>query len=185
MTYSSKAVAQGCCIGLQYIIQVLILLYPPMVLWIMNDRSRFACRCTYYTWGFWYINHKFHDCRSPRCSLPVLQMTNPGSAVCEFHFGSSIKRTVFAQQFPWLWDQAFLWAVKLSGSLTVETLKWEHIQMKQWDMCQQGSVGLRICSDLRGFLTVRQHSLTHMHAHTHTGSRFISNTLWCSLHLSP
>lgn len=121
-----------------------------------------------------------HDCESRFTD-------DKSSVVCEFHFGSCIKRTVFAQQFPWLWDRTFLWAVKLSGSLTVETLKWEHIQMKQWDVWKAPSTrecrvthllwpqGLLNCSAAQSLI----------HTHTQTNSRFVPNTLWCSLHLSP
>lgn len=68
-----------------------------------------------------------HDCQTRAAISPDLQTTNPISNVCEFHFGSSIKRTLF----PGLGDWAFLWAVKWSGFFTVETLEWERIQMKQ------------------------------------------------------
>lgn len=49
-------------------------------------------------------------------------------------------------------------------------------------LCQQGSVGLRICADLRGFFTVQQQR-THTHKLTHRSSS-VANTVWCYLHLS-
>lgn len=115
-------------------------------------------------------------------------MTNPASDVCGFHFRSLIKSTVFTQQFPWLCDRAFLWAVKLSGSLTVETLKWEYIQMKQWDVWRAPHSAESWVTHLvwpQGVCNCYCSAvLSHTHTHTHWSS-FVPNTLWCCLHLSP
>ncbi len=177
----SIAVAQGCCVGMQYIISVNFIasitytVYPPSQSWM--TKTGFVCRCKFYTWA---SDTAASSCALVPmivradliCGLPDSQMTEPASDVCGFHFGSHIKRTVFAQQFPWLWDWVFLWAVKLSGSLTVETLKWEHIQMKQWDVWRAPSTrecrvthllwpqGVLNCSAAR----------THTHTHIHTGA---------------
>lgn len=112
-------------------------------------------------------------------------MTTPASDVCGFHFGSHIKKTVFTQQFPWLGEQAFLWAVKLSGWLTVETSTRERVQMKQWDVWTAPSTGEGRVTHLlwpQGVLnrSVQQHTLTHWVALSPTHG---STRRYC-LHLS-
>ena len=82
---------------------------------------------------------------------------------------------MFTQQLPWLGAQAFPWALKRSGLLTVAESKWNTV------MCgrrrQQWCVGLHICPDLRRFLavTVQQHRLTQAH---------IPGAAFCQTHLS-
>lgn len=146
------------CWGVNFIAQLTYSVSP-----LINDRSRASDTAA---------NSCFssHDCKTrlDLSDLSVIQIcrwrTQRAICVRVIHFESHIKRTVFTRQFPWLWDRAFLWAVKLSGSHAVEKLKCGSTSKWNSGMCgtlrQQGSVGLRICYDLRGFLTVQQHTCT-------------------------
>lgn len=94
---------------------------------------------------------------------------------------------MFARRFPWFADRDFLWAVKLFGSLTVEKLRWEHFQMKQWDVWNAQPTGECRVTHLLwppGVLNCKA-ARAHTHTHRHTKAyRSSTVALWCYLHLS-
>lgn len=161
---------------------------------VLNDRNRFVCRCTYYTWASNTAASSCfssHDCKT-RLDLQSSRFTDdkPSKWCVWISFWVLYKEDSVRTAVPMIMRPGFsmsceiIWMAHSGKHRSGSTSKWNS------GMCgrlhQQGSVGLHICSDLRGFLTVtaQQYTCTHMHTHT-CWSSFVPNTLWCCLHLPP